>query len=219
MIDNQMQPDSGAVVSLFGQSEAELRKMMVESDTNPNGISEADFKKVMANRDAQLKQAGDAVETSIKSKLDIKEVAYEPKDRRPITDDEAGRSANKKTLESSLNNLVKFGFTEIPELPANATKADKDARDARVQQETTAALNNLANLNPLIDYIELTDNQIIVYDVNKDDPNNPIKRTPMDKGDDPSLMVERIVTAVLPDDIRNAGNIVEMLRVQVFKTV
>ena len=34
----------------------------------------------------------------------------------------------------------------------------------------------------------------------------------MDKGDDPSLMVERIVTAVLPDDIRNAGNIAEMLK-------
>tara|TARA_R110000803_G_scaffold7099_4_gene22912 strand:+ start:1848 stop:3941 length:2094 start_codon:yes stop_codon:yes gene_type:complete len=212
MIDNQMQPDSGAVVSLFGQSEAELRKMMVESDTNPNGISEADFKKVMANRDAQLEQAGDAVETSIKSKLDIKEVAYEPREDRPLTNDEADRGANKKTLDSSLNNLAKFGFTKIPELPANATQADKDARDERVQQETTAALNNLANLNPLIDYIELTENQIIVYDVNEDDPNNPIKRTPMDKGKDPSLMVERIVTAVLPDDIRNAGNIAEMLK-------
>ena len=115
-------------------------------------------------------------------------------------------------MDSSLNNLAKFGFTNIPELPANATQADKDAREERVQQETTAALNNLANLNPLIDYIELTENQIIVYDVNEDDPNNPIKRTPMDKGDDPSLMVERIVTAVLPDDIRDAGNIAEMLK-------
>jgi hypothetical protein len=212
MIDNQMQPDSGAVVSLFGQSEAELRKMMVESDTNPNGISEDDFKKVMANRDAQLEQAGDAVRTSIKSKLDIKEVAYEPKDRRPPTEDERSSGANKKTLDSSLNNLVKFGFTNIPELPANATQADKEAREKRVQQETNAALNNLANLNPLIDYIELTEDQIIVYDVNEDDPNNPIKRTPMDKGADPSLMVERIVTAVLPDDIRDAGNIAEMLK-------
>lgn len=210
MVPNPMQPSSGAMVPMFGVENEEAYKAQLLD--NGNGLSKDEVKALFANRDAQYKAAEDTVRTSVESKLNFKETGYEAREKRAQTESERKSGSAKDTLKTSLNNLAKFGFTAIPELPANATQADINARDERIKQETNAALNNLANLNPLIDYIELTEDQIIVYDVNEDDPNNPIKRTPMDKGDDPLLMVERIVTAVLPDDIRNAGNIIEMFK-------
>lgn len=216
LVPNPMQPSSGASVPLFNlEKEAQLKEQLTGGD-NPKMTVEQ-YDKMMANRDAQLQAARDVVETNIKSKLDYKEEGYERKDRRAQTPDERKSGAAKKQAERAVTNLAKLWGTEkreedyFPNGRENATDEELRAYNDAVQNEFQAAGNFLTGLNPNLHSIEFSEDgsQIIIND--KDSNGNPIPRTPIMKGDDVELFVESVVTALLPDDIRNAADVRAML--------
>ena len=216
LVPNPMQPSSGASVPLFNlEKEAQLKEQLT-GGTNPKMTVEQ-YDAMMANRDAQLQAARDVVETNIKSKLDYKEEGYERKDRRAQTPDERKSGAAKKQAERAVTNLAKLWGTEkreedyFPNGRENATDEELRAYNDAVQNEFQAAGNFLTGLNPNLHSIEFSEDgsQIIIND--KDSNGNPIPRTPIMKGDDVELFVESVVTALLPDDIRNAADVRAML--------
>jgi hypothetical protein len=158
------------------------------------------------------------VETNIKSKLDYKEEGYERKDRRPQTADERKSGTAKKKAEEAVTRLARLWGTEIreedyfPDGRENATDEEIRAYNDAVQNEFQAAGNFLAGLNDEVHSIEFSEDgsQIIIND--KDSNGNPIPRTPITKGDDVELFVESVVSALLPDDIRNAADVGAMLK-------
>ena len=217
MVPNPMQESSGATVPLFSlEQEAQLKEQLTGGDKPPMTVEQYDA--MMENRDAQLQAARDVVETNIKSKLDYKEEGYERKDRRPQTPGERSSGTAKKQAQQAITNLAKLWGTSIPESDyfpkgrENATDEELRAYNDAVYEEFQAAGNFLAGLNDEVHSIEFSEDgsQIIIND--KDSNGNPVPRTPITKGDDVGLFVESVVSALLPDDIRNAADVGAMLK-------
>ena len=217
LVPNPMQPSSGASVPLFNlEQEAQLKEKLTGGDNPTMTVEQYDA--MMANRDAQLQAARDVVETNIKSKLDYKEEGYERKDRRAKTPDERKAGAAKEKAEEAVTRLARLWGTEIkeedyfPDGRENATDEEIRAYNDAVQNEFQAAGNFLTGLNDEVHSVEFSEDgsQIIIND--KDSNGNPIPRTPITKGDDVELFVESVVTALLPDDIRNAADVGAMLK-------
>ena len=216
MVPNPMQPSSGAMVPMFGVENEEAYKAQLLD--NGNGLSNDEVKALFANRDAQYKAAEDTVRTSVESKLDFKETGYEAREKRAQTEGERKAGTAKEKAEEAVTRLARLWGTEkreedyFPEGRENATNEELRAYNDAVQQEFQAAGNFLAGLNDEVHSIAFSEDgsQIIIND--KDSNGNPVPRTPITKGDDVELFVESVVSALLPDDIRNAADVEAMLK-------
>jgi len=209
MVPNPMQPSSGAMVPMFGVENEEAYKAQLRD----SGLSEGEVESLFANRDAQYKAAEDTVRTSVESKLNFKETGYEARENRPITDGERKSGSAKKQAEQAVTNLAKLWGTSIPPIDvANATNEELQAYNDAVQQEFQAAGNFLAGLNDEVHSISFSEDgsQVIVNDLLKDGSVQP--RTPITKGDNVEQFVESLVTAILPDNVRNAADVGAMLK-------
>ena len=209
MVPNPMQPSSGAMVPMFGVENEEAYKAQLRD----SGLSEVEVESLFANRDAQYKAAEDTVRTSVESKLNFKETGYEARENRPITDGERKSGSAKKQAEQAVTNLAKLWGTSIPPIDvANATNEELQAYNDAVQQEFQAAGNFLAGLNDEVHSISFSEDgsQVIVNDLLKDGSVQP--RTPITKGDNVEQFVESLVTAILPDNVRNAADVGAMLK-------
>ena len=209
MVPNPMQPSSGAMVPMFGVENEEAYKAQLRD----SGLSNDEVEALFANRDAQYKAAEDTVRTSVESKLNFKETGYEAREKRAQTEGERKSGSAKKQAEQAVTNLAKLWGTSIPPIDvANATNEELQAYNDAVQQEFQAAGNFLAGLNDEVHSISFSEDgsQVIVNDLLKDGSVQP--RTPITKGDNVEQFVESLVTAILPDNVRNAADVGAMLK-------
>lgn len=209
MVPNPMQPSSGAMVPMFGVENEEAYKAQLRE----SGLSNDEVKALFDNRDAQYKAAEDTVRTSVESKLNFKETGYEARDKRAQTEGERKSGSAKKQAEQAVTNLAKLWGTSVPPIDvANASNEELQAYNDAVQQEFQAAGNFLAGLNDEVHSISFSEDgsQVIVNDLLKDGSIQP--RTPITKGDNVEQFVESLVTAILPDNVRNAADVGAMLK-------
>jgi|19_taG_2_1085344.scaffolds.fasta_scaffold01221_2 hypothetical protein len=209
MVPNPMQPSSGAMVPMFGVENEEAYKAQLRE----SGLSNDEVEALFANRDAQYKAAEDTVRTSVESKLNFKETGYEAREKRAQTEGERKSGSAKKQAEQAVTNLAKLWGTSIPPIDvANATNEELQSYNDAVQQEFQAAGNFLAGLNDEVHSISFSEDgsQVIVNDLLKDGSVQP--RTPITKGDNVEQFVESLVTAILPDNVRNAADVGAMLK-------
>ena len=209
MVPNPMQESSGAMVPMFGLEKEEAYKAQLKK----SGLSDKEVQSLFANRDAQYDAAKDVVKMGIESKLDFKEVGYEAREKRPETADERKSGSAKNKAQEAVTNLARLWGTTVPPIDmATATNEEIQSYNDAVQQEFQAAGNFLAGLNDEVHSISFSEDGSEITINDKDKNGNPVPRNPITKGDNVELFVESVVSAILPDDIRNAADVNAMLK-------